>query len=122
MMDKFRTERDAKNAYISMRDDAVKISEENQDVPRRQPEEEKKEESSQRTRQNDMYLTKADSEMEIIHQAAILAPIIDRVGRLLSDLSPQLNNIVRQHQVKVQEEIRQAPVVSVTTTSPQNED
>lgn len=87
-MDKFRTERDAKNAYISMRDDAVKISEENQDVPRRQPEEEKKEESSQRTRQNDMYLTKADSEMEIIHQAAILAPIIDRVGRLLSDLSP----------------------------------
>jgi hypothetical protein len=35
MMEKFRTERDAKNAYISMRDDAVKISEENQDVPRR---------------------------------------------------------------------------------------
>ena len=88
-MDKFRTEREAKNAYISMRDEAVKISEEEtKDAPRRQPEEEKKEESSQRTRQNDVYLTKADSEMDIIHQAAILAPIIDRVGRLLSDLSP----------------------------------
>ena len=35
-MEKFREKREAKNAYISMRDDAVKISaEENQDVPRR---------------------------------------------------------------------------------------
>lgn len=49
-MDKFSRDRDAKNAYISMRDDAVKISEESQEQPRRQPEEEKKEESSQRTR------------------------------------------------------------------------
>jgi len=38
------------------------------------PEEEKKEEEnsrgSQRTRQNNMYLTKADSDAEIIHRAA----------------------------------------------------
>jgi hypothetical protein len=42
-----------------------------------------------------MYMIKADQDMEIIHKAAQLAPIIDRVGRMLADLTPQLNNIVR---------------------------
>ena len=58
-------------------------------------EEEKKQEESlgsgpdsQRTRQNQMYLTKADSDKEVIHKAATLAPIMDRVGRLISDFSP----------------------------------
>jgi hypothetical protein len=35
-----------------------------------------------------MYMIKADQDKEIIHKAAQLAPIIDRVGRMLSDLTP----------------------------------
>lgn len=35
-----------------------------------------------------MYLTKADETDEVIHMAAQISPIIDRVGRLLSDLAP----------------------------------
>jgi hypothetical protein len=77
-----------------------------------QNEEEKKEEepsnqpSSQRERQNALYMTKADAENDVIHLAAQTAPILDRVGRLLSDMAPQLNNIVKQHQLKTQNELR----------------
>ena len=98
MLDNFRRDRESKNAEITKNEEKAKLAagmKMDEDPPRRQIEEEKKEESSQRTRQNDMYLTKADSDLEIIHQAALLAPILDRVGRLLSDLTPQLNNIVR---------------------------
>ena len=42
-----------------------------------------------------MYLTKGDSDPELIHRAAQLAPIVDRVGRMMADLAPQLNNLVR---------------------------
>ena len=66
-----------------------------------------------------MYLTKADHDAEIIHRAAQLAPIVDRVGRMLADLAPQLNNLVRQHQLTVQEEYRNSvpilPNVSIRT-------
>lgn len=48
-----------------------------------------------------MYLTKADEDPEIVHRAAQIAPILDRLGRLLTDLAPQFNNIARQHQLKV---------------------
>ena len=62
-----------------------------------------------------MYLTKADEDKETVHKAAILAPIMDRMGRLISDFSPQLNNIVRQSQLKAQDEIRNLPNVSIST-------
>lgn len=39
----------------------------------------------------------------MIYRAAQLAPIVDRVGRMLVDLSPQINNIVKQHHVKMKE-------------------
>lgn len=35
-----------------------------------------------------MYLTKADETNEIAFLASQLAPIVDRVGRLMSDFSP----------------------------------
>lgn len=62
--------------------------------------------TSQRQRQNNLYLTKADHEADVIFQAAQLSPVLDRVGRMMADLAPQLNNIVRQHKIKVQEEQR----------------
>jgi hypothetical protein len=34
---------------------------------------------------------------EVIHEASLLAPIIDRVGRMMTDLSPHLTNIVFKH-------------------------
>ena len=42
-----------------------------------------------------MYLTKADQEEDIVFRASQLGPMVDRLGRLLVDLAPQLNNIVR---------------------------
>lgn len=35
-----------------------------------------------------MYLTKADQTNGIVSLAAQIAPVVDRVGRLLSDLAP----------------------------------
>ena len=60
--------------------------------------------ASQRQRQNNLYLTRADHEADVIFHAAQLSPVLDRVGRMMADLAPQLNNIVRQHKIKVQEE------------------
>lgn len=47
------------------------------------------------------FLTKADEKMDIIFKASQLAPIMDRVGRLMCDLAPNLNNMVRHHQRKM---------------------
>lgn len=47
---------------------------------------------------NRAYLTKADEELDIIFKASQIAPILDRVGRLMCDLAPNLNNLVRNHQ------------------------
>ena len=47
---------------------------------------------------NQAHLTKADEELDIIFKASQIAPILDRVGRLMCDLAPNLNNLVRNHQ------------------------
>ena len=36
-------------------------------------------------------------EVGVIHEAALMAPIIDRVGRMMTDLSPHLTNMVFKH-------------------------
>ncbi|CDW74693.1 UNKNOWN [Stylonychia lemnae] len=46
---------------------------------------------------NNRY-AQADQNPQIIHNAAQLAPVMDRLGRMLTDLAPHLNNIVKHHQ------------------------
>ncbi len=55
-------------------------------------EEEKKEENPNET---------PEEELEVVYKAAQLAPIVDRMGRMLTDFAPQLNQIVKNHSQRV---------------------
>ena len=45
-----------------------------------------------------------DSEPEIVFQAAQIAPIVDRMGRMLVDFAPHLNNLVKVHHQRLREQ------------------
>lgn len=54
-------------------------------------------------------LASVDSNSKIIFQAAQLAPIIDRMGRMMIDFAPHLNNIVKLHHLRLRDQRQNFP-------------
>eukprot|EP00347_Sterkiella_histriomuscorum_P000368 403376132 len=52
--------------------------------------------------QNNRYRN-ADQNIQVVQMAAQLGPIVDRLGRMLTDISPHFNNIVKHHQNLIRE-------------------
>lgn len=40
----------------------------------------------------------------VVYQAAQIAPVVDRMGRMLTDLAPHLNQIVKSHNQRIREQ------------------
>ena len=53
--------------------------------------------SAMRQYQHDQEEEKKENDLHTVYAAAQLAPIVDRMGRMLTDFAPHLNNIVKQH-------------------------
>lgn len=51
-----------------------------------------------------LSLPSVDANPKIVFQAAQLAPIIDRMGRMLIDFAPHLNNIVKLHHLRLRDQ------------------
>ena len=55
------------------------------------------EEQKQGSNPQNTATNQTDSNPRVVFQASQLAPIIDRMGRMLIDFAPHLNTIVKQH-------------------------
>ena len=53
-----------------------------------------------------------DWDPEVVFQAAQIAPIVDRMGRMLVDFAPHLNNLVKMHHQRLRENATGNNIVS----------
>ncbi len=61
-------------------------------------------EFEEESKNNGLYNSNlSDINPKIVFQAAQIAPIIDRMGRMLIDFAPHVNSIVKSHQNRLRD-------------------